>query len=91
MKGSEQRKAKLARRGGDMEKILGEIEKTQSVKLMVRLTEFKGRNLLDIRDFFKPKNGIDYTPTKKGTTIDIGRIPELVTLLEQAEAEALKK
>jgi hypothetical protein len=65
--------------------VIGEIVKTASVKTQVRLTEFKGRNLLDIRDFFKPKNGVDFSPTKKGICIDVNKVGELVTLLEKAE------
>lgn len=74
-----------------MEKIIGEIVKTANVKTMVRLTEFKGRKLLDIRDFFKPKGAIDFSPTKKGTCIDVTRVAEMMSLLEQAENAILKE
>lgn len=73
-----------------MEKLIGEIQKTSSVVTKVRLTEFKGKNLLDIRDFFKPKNDIKFNPTKKGITLSLDKIPDMVTILEQAEAEAAK-
>lgn len=69
---------------------IGEIKKTGVVVTKVRLTEFKGRNFLDIRDFFKPKGSIDYAPTKKGIALDINKIAEIISLLEKAEAEALK-
>jgi hypothetical protein len=70
-----------------MEKIIGEIIKTGSVKTMVRITEFKGRTFLDVRDFFKGKNTVDFGPTKKGIAIDIAKVSELVNLLEKAESE----
>lgn len=73
-----------------MEKVIGEIVKTNNVKTMVRLTEFKGRELIDIRDFFKPKGAIDFSPTKKGICIDVNKIADLITLLESAENEILK-
>jgi len=78
----------FAGRGGRME--IGEIGKTASVKTKIRLTEFKGRNLLDIRDFFKAKGAIDFGPTKKGITLDISQISAIIGLLEKAEVEILK-
>lgn len=73
-----------------MEKIIGEIVKTSNVITKIRLTEFKGRNLLDMRDFFKPKGAIDFSPTKKGVCIDVTKIADVISLLEQAENEILK-
>jgi hypothetical protein len=70
-----------------MEKLIGEIVKTNSVKTKIRITEFKGRTFLDIRDFFKGKGAVDFGPTKKGIAIDISRISDIITLLEKAEAE----
>ena len=69
--------------------LIGEIKKTSVVVTKVRLTEFKGRRFLDIRDFFKPKNSIDFAPTKKGIALDITRVGEIISLLEQAEAKIL--
>jgi hypothetical protein len=66
---------------------IGEIKKTGVVVTKVRLTEFKGRNFLDIRDFFKPKNAVDYAPTKKGIALDVSKVAELISLIEQAEAK----
>lgn len=70
-----------------MEKTIGEVTKTNSVKTMVRLTEFKGHNLLDIRDYFKPRNSQSFTPTRKGIAIDVSKVSDIITLLEKAEAE----
>ena len=56
-----------------MEKTIGEIKKTNTVVTKVRLTEFKGKQLIDIRDWFKPKNNNDYAPTKKGITLNISK------------------
>jgi hypothetical protein len=72
-----------------MEKFIGEIAKTQSVVTKIRLTEFKGRQLLDIRDFFKAKGAIDFGPTKKGICLDITKVSDLVSLLEQAENQII--
>ena len=73
-----------------MVKLIGEINKTANVKTQVRLTEFKGRDLLDIRDFFKPRGAIDYSPTRKGICLDINKISDIITIMEQAEAEVHK-
>ena len=67
-------------------KDVGEIEKTDNVKTVIRLTDFKGRNLLDVRDFFKPKGSSMYSPTKKGICLDVSKVSTLINLLEQAEA-----
>lgn len=69
--------------------VIGEINKTNSVKTMIRLTEFKGRNLLDIRDFFKGKNTNDFGPTKKGIALDVSKIGDFISLIEQAEAKII--
>lgn len=69
-----------------IEKNVGEIIKTNSVKTVIRLTDFKGRNLLDIRDHFKPKNSNNFCPTKKGICLDVDKVSDLINLLEQAEA-----
>jgi len=74
-----------------MSQDIGDIKKTSIVITKVRLTEFKGRNFLDIRDFFKPKNAIDYAPTKKGVAIDVTKIAEVISLLEQAEKIVVDK
>ena len=74
-----------------MEKTIGEIKKTNTVVTKVRLTEFKGKQLIDIRDWFKPKNNNDYAPTKKGITLNISKAGEIVTLLEQTEDELSKR
>jgi hypothetical protein len=68
-----------------MEKQIGEIQKTKSVSTKVRLTKFKGRELLDIRDFFKAKSSVEFTPTRKGITLDVTKISEFLGLLEKAE------
>jgi hypothetical protein len=70
-----------------MQKDIGEIIKTQTVKTVLRFTEFKGRNFLDIRDFFKAKNATQFGPTKKGICLDISKISDLINLLERAEAD----
>jgi len=69
---------------------IGEIKKTSAVVTKIRLTEFKGRNFLDIRDFFKPKGSVDFTPTKKGIALEYNKIAELISLIEIAETEAAK-
>lgn len=73
----------------DTGELIGELKKTGIVVTKVRLTEFKGRNFIDIRDYFKPKGSLEFMPTKKGVAIDVSRASELVSLLEQAEARII--
>ena len=43
---------------------------------------------MDIREFFTAQSG-DFVPTKKGVSIPINKISELVTLVERAEHESI--
>ena len=66
------------------------IEKNRSEELRVALKEFKGRRYLDIRTFIEPyaDEGQGRVPTKKGVTLGLAKLPELIAALQQAEEEA---
>ncbi len=67
------------------------IEKTETERIQVEAKEYKGKDYVDVRIFFKSENGQDWLPTKKGITIGpgkLGRLIEALTAIKQGyEAE----
>ena len=66
------------------------IEKNRSEELRVALKEYKGRRYLDIRTFIEPyaDEGQGRVPTKKGITVSLPKLPELIEALQAAEEQA---
>jgi hypothetical protein len=48
--------------------------------------EFNGMKAIDIREYYQNAAG-DLCPTKKGVFIPVTHLPDLVNLIEQAEAK----
>lgn len=48
--------------------VLGEIEKGHDTKIVIAVRQFKGREYVDLREWWKPQ-GQDYFATKKGFTL----------------------
>jgi len=65
--------------------VIGEIMTSDTNKTVVSLTEWQGKNHLDIRDWFKTANMSDWAPTKRGIKLNPKYVSELVTLCEAAE------
>ena len=72
--------------------LIGTIEKSRLEEVRVRLDAFKGLHLFDIR-VFADFSGSDpeKRPTKKGLTMRIEKLPDLIELLQEAEAEAIRR
>lgn len=70
-----------------MDKIIGEIQKTKNKKTIIKLKEFKGKNYIDQRDYFKSDKMDEWAPTKKGCMISFDKASELVSIYEKAEDE----
>lgn len=68
-----------------MEKTISTIPKNSREELRIALTEFNGHQLADLRIYVA---GDDPKPTKKGVTVNVALLPELVAALQAAEAEA---
>ncbi len=66
------------------------IEKNRSEELRIALKEFKGRHYLDVRTYCEPYSdeGQGRVPTKKGVTVPLAKLPELIEALQKTEAEA---
>ena len=74
----------------DAERTIATIPKSTIAELRVRLTRFKGHDLVDVRLFQEPDDSDERMPTKRGITLRVDRLHELVEALHQAEAEARK-
>jgi hypothetical protein len=66
-----------------VEKTVAVFAKNSREKVHVNLTEFCGRDLLDIRIYWSP-DGVSWSPTKKGISIGIEKLPTLLASLHQA-------
>jgi hypothetical protein len=72
--------------------IIATVEKNTLEEVRVALDEFHGIDLIDIRVF------ADFTgthaekrPTKKGISLKVAKLPELIEALEKARAEAERR
>lgn len=61
-----------------------DIEKNKSEIIRVTIDEYKGEKLINIRVFFKDKDG-NWSPTKKGIAIRIEMFPKLKKVLDEVE------
>lgn len=67
------------------ELIIGDIDIGSDNKIQISLRQFKGREYVDIRKFRQFNYEPDYTPTRKGVTIPLARLLEIINLLEEAK------
>lgn len=66
-----------------MEKTVAVFPKNSRENIHVNLTEFHGRDLIDIRVFWSA-DGTNWNPSKKGISIGIEKLPILLACLHQA-------
>ena len=71
-----------------MEKLIETIPKNAREEIRVALTAYQGHDLCDIRVFAEPYAGDEWVATKKGISLSVAKLPELIAALQQAEAEA---
>jgi len=76
-----------------MSELIASFEKNSLEEVRISLTEFKGKELIDLRVYYQPENGEEKRPTKKGITISPEKFPELkkaILALEKALQEKKK-
>ena len=59
-----------------------ELERSQTEKLIIEDSEFKGRLLINLRIFFKADND-EWLPTKKGVTFRREQLDEVIGYLNK--------
>jgi len=60
-----------------MSEVIARFEKNSFEEVRISLTEFKGKELIDIRVYYQPEGEEEMRPTKKGITISLDKFPEL--------------
>lgn len=66
-----------------MDKLIGVIPKNDVAEVRVMTTNFQSRPVLDIRVWFIPSNAVDFVRSRKGVTVDLSKVPDLISLLER--------
>jgi len=73
-----------------MDQVIGEIQKTPTKKTIFSLSNYKGKDFINIRDCFKTDKMTDWQATKSGVTFDYKEASMLVSLTEKIE-DVIKK
>jgi len=71
------------------ERLIKAIERGPGQQIQVRLTTFRGREYLDLRNFYLDEND-EWRPTKKGIAVPVELYEELMAALKEA-GEALEE
>ncbi len=66
------------------QKLIKAIDKGMGGQIQIRLSRFRERNYLDIRNFYEADDG-EWKPTRKGIAIPVELFSELMTGLKEAE------
>jgi hypothetical protein len=65
-----------------MYKLIGSFDKSNTAEVRVSTTNWKGRSVVDIRVWFKPEEGLDLIPSRKGITLDTNKLLTLIDILK---------
>ena len=71
-----------------MQEVVETIKKNTKEEIRVELTEFKGHDLLGLRVYADTDNGP--IATRKGITVNVRLIPDLLAALHKAEGAAVR-
>jgi hypothetical protein len=63
---------------------LARIPKGRRAEMRVSVKEWKGRRTVDIRLWFIPQGGTEYVASRKGVSVDAGKLPALLDALHLA-------
>lgn len=64
-------------------RVVRTLRKSESAEVRVSRSSWKGRDVIDIRIWFKPDGSEDFVPSRKGMTIDAGKAQELIDILSE--------
>ncbi len=68
-----------------MNKLLGTVDKNSREQIRVRAAEYAGHLYIDVRAWWRSKDGDDWKPSKKGVTLKPELISELIEVLRKVE------
>lgn len=75
---------------GSDEKLVKVIDKGVGGQIHVRLSRFRERDYLDIRNFYEADDG-EWRPTRKGIAVPVELYGELMAALKEAEPLIVKR
>jgi len=70
-----------------MEKDVAVFEKNKYQDVKVRISEYQGNDVIDIRIWTQPPQGDEKVPTGKGININVKLFPKLKDAVEKLEKE----
>ena len=70
-----------------MEKDVAVFAKNKYQDVKVRLSEYQGNDVIDIRIWTQPPQGDEKVPTGKGVNINVKLFPELKKAMEKLESD----
>ncbi|MBU0571631.1 MAG: transcriptional regulator [Candidatus Omnitrophica bacterium] len=70
-----------------MEKDIASFEKNKYQDIRVRVSEYQGNDVIDIRVWTQPPQGDEKVPTGKGVNINVRLFSELKAAIEKLEKE----
>ena len=71
-----------------MTEVVATVRKNAAEEIRVALTEYQGKRLCDIRVFTEYRSTGEIGPTKKGLSVRIEQLPELIKALQDVKALA---
>ena len=75
---------------GQDEELIQVIDKGPAGRIHVRLSRFRDRDYLDIRNFYEADEG-EWKPTRKGIAVPVDLVPQLLAALTEAEPRIAKR
>ena len=70
-----------------MEKDVAVFAKNKYQDVKIRLSEYQGNDVIDIRIWTQPPQGDEKVPTGKGVNVNVRLFPELKASIEKLERE----
>jgi hypothetical protein len=64
-------------------KVVGSVRKSDTADVRVTTSTWKGRAVVDIRVWYLPDGSGEFVASRKGLTIDAGKVRELIGILER--------
>ena len=85
--------AEFSEEPADLQRFRGAVlRKNMAEEIRIELSEFNGHQLVNFRVWTDPRDGgAERIPTKAGIACRVALLPELITALQQAEAEARER
>ena len=77
-------------RSQNEERTIATVPRNALEEVRVRLSRFKGNDLVDVRIFAEPDDSEERRPTKRGIALNVVLLPKLLEALHLAEEEARK-